>query len=29
VVGYQRFKGPCCIHTLKTEAAWTSVSLIY
>jgi len=31
VVGYQRFRGPCCLHLqgeVKMEAAWTSETLI-
>jgi len=27
MVGYQHFRGPCCL-TLKMEAAWTSEMLI-
>jgi hypothetical protein len=28
VVGYQRFRGPCCFH-LQPEAAWTSETLVF
>jgi len=31
LVGYQRFRGPCCLHlkgALKMEAAWTSGMLV-
>jgi hypothetical protein len=29
VVGYQRFRGPCCLHfTLKMQAAWAFETLV-
>jgi hypothetical protein len=29
VVGYQHFRGLCCLFTLKMEAAWASETLIF
>jgi hypothetical protein len=28
VLGYKRFRGPCCLFTLKMEAARTSETLV-
>jgi hypothetical protein len=31
MVGYQHFRGPCCLHlyfTLKMEVAWSSIGIL-
>jgi hypothetical protein len=28
VVGYQHFRGPCCLYRVKMEEAWTSETLV-